>query len=338
MNPKWLYMSFLLELISLAFFINMKAFYFLLIVLFLHSIALFIVISFLTTLIPKRFKDRKRAMFTLFFMVFPTLYLGYILAVILVLYLLRKQKIDTYQPPKIPSLEELLTEDVKFSGRIIGESALALLKHLSKNINSSGLETLLSYTLNLNTPEIISSLRRVLSYSEDIVRLYAFGVIQKIEKKLNETMHFLKEKLNKGKTSPEEKAYVYYQIASIYYTFVHYHIADQEFRDYMLKEALKHTQKSIEVKAIPEAKLLLAKIYIEAKEFDKALSYLEEVANKKELNPLSYILPLAEIYYEKKDYKKVKSLFTEHKELELLLDVDVNFVVRFWRGLNGQIG
>ncbi len=338
MKPEWLYMSFLLELISLAFFINMKSFYFLLMLLLLHSIALFIVISFLTMLIPKRFKDRKRAVFTLFFIVFPTLYVGYIFAVIVTLYLLRKQKIDTYQPSKIPSLEEVLTEEVKFSGRIIGESALALLKDLSGNINPSRLETILSYTLNLNSSEIISSLKRVLSSSEDIVRLYAFGAIQKTEKKLNETLHFLKEKLNKGKISPEEKAYVYYQIASIYYTFVHYHIADQEFRDYMLKEALEHAQKSIEAKAIPEAKLLLAKIYIEAKEFDKALSYLEEVANKKELDPVSYIVPLAEIYYEKRDYKKVKSLFTEHKELELLLDVDVNFVVRFWRGSNGQIG
>lgn len=338
MKPEWLYMSFLLELISLAFFINMKSFYFLLMLLLLHSIALFIVISFLTMLIPKRFKDRKRAVFTLFFIVFPTLYVGYIFAVIVTLYLLRKQKIDTYQPSKIPSLEEVLTQGVEFSGRIMGESALALLKDLSGNINPSRLETILSYTLNLNSSEIISSLKRVLSSSEDIVRLYAFGAIQKTEKKLNETLHFLKEKLNKGKISPEEKAYVYYQIASIYYTFVHYHIADQEFRDYMLKEALEHAQKSIEAKAIPEAKLLLAKIYIEAKEFDKALSYLEEVANKKELDPVSYIVPLAEIYYEKRDYKKVKSLFTEHKELELLLDVDVNFVVRFWRGSNGQIG
>lgn len=182
MKPEWLYMSFLLELISLAFFINMKSFYFLLMLLLLHSIALLIVISFLTMLIPKRFKDRKRAVFTLFFIVFPTLYLGYIFAVIVTLYLLRKQKIDTYQPSKVPSLEEVLTEEVKFSGRIIGESALALLKDLSGNINPSRLETLLSYTLNLNSSEIISSLKRVLSSSEDIVRLYAFGAIQKTEK------------------------------------------------------------------------------------------------------------------------------------------------------------
>ena len=337
MNFNSLYKSFLLELASFAFFINMKSFYFLFISLLLHSIALFMVVSFLITLLPKRFKDHKKAMFILFLIAFPTLYLGYVFIVMAVFYLLRKQKIDVYQPPNIPHLEDVLTEEMEFSGRVIGEAALALLKDGTGNINPSRLEILLSYILNLNSPEAISTLKRVLSSSEDIVRLYAFGTIYKTEKKLNETLHSLREKLSKGNLPPEEEAYLYYQMASIYYTFVHYHIADQEFRSYMLKEALEHVQKSIDVKTTPEAKLLLAKVYIEMKEFDRALSYFEELASKKELKPASYIVQLAEIYYEKGDYKEVKRLFTEHPEAELLLDVDVNFVVRFWRNSNGQV-
>ncbi|MFN4197291.1 MAG: tetratricopeptide repeat protein [Caldimicrobium sp.] len=304
----------------------------------LHSIFLFTLISFLAILIPKRFKDRKRAVFILFFVVFPTLYLGYVFILIAVLYLLRKQQIEAYQPSKIPSLEEVLTEEIEFSGRLVGESTLRLLKERSISINPSKLETLLSYILHLDSSEAIPVLKRLLSASEDVLRLYAFGALYKIEKKLNETLHSLKEKLNKGNTSPEEKAFIYYQIASIYHTFLHYHIADQEFRNHMLREALNYARKSMEIEATPEASLLLAKIYIEARDFDRATPFLEELVSERKLNPAKYLLQLAEIHYEMGNYKEVKRLFRDYPEMNLLLDVNANFVVRFWRGSNGQGG
>jgi len=57
----------------------------------------------------------------------------------------------------------------------------------------------------------------------------------------------------------------------------------------------------------------------------------------KELNPVSYLMQLAEVYYERGDYKMVKRLIREHPEIELLLDVEANFVIRFWRGKNGNL-
>ncbi|MFN4197381.1 MAG: tetratricopeptide repeat protein, partial [Caldimicrobium sp.] len=174
--------------------------------------------------------------------------------------------------------------------------------------------------------------------SEDTVRLYAFGSLYKREKKLNEALHLLKEKLNRGDLTPHERAYIYYEIASIYYTFIHYHIVDSEFRSYIAKEAIDSIKKSINIEPTPEALLLLAKIYIEIRDFDGALPLLEMLAKEGKLNPARYLLQLAEINYEMGNYKEVKELFIKHPEINLLLDVDANFVVRFWRGSNGQGG
>lgn len=105
----------------------------------------------------------------------------------------------------------------------------------------------------------------------------------------------------------------------------------------MLKEALENVKKPLEMKSTPEAKLLLAKIHIEMKQFDEALIHLESLMESKELNPVSYLMQLAEVYYERGDYKMVKRLIREHPEIELLLDVEANFVIRFWRGKNGNL-
>ncbi|MCY0866237.1 MAG: hypothetical protein ABWK02_07025 [Aquificaceae bacterium] len=336
MEPSKLYKSILLELLSFALFINLNI-YTLVPFLTLHGLALFIITSLLASIIPKRFKDRRKAIFVFFIILYPTLYLGYIFLLVAVFYLLRKQKVDVYQPPRIPSLEEIITEDIKFSGRKIGEAALAVIQSGESKINPLRLETILSYLLNLESSQIIPALKKALAYSEDTIRLYAFGAISRIEKNLNQTLHALRERLSQEKLPPEEKAYLYYQIALIYYTFVHYKLADPEFRGYMLKEALENVKKSLEMKSTPEAKLLLAKIHIEMKQFDEALIHLESLMESKELNPVSYLMQLAEVYYERGDYKMVKRLIREHPEIELLLDVEANFVIRFWRGKNGNL-
>ncbi|HAV40377.1 MAG TPA: hypothetical protein DCX31_04820, partial [Aquificaceae bacterium] len=173
MEPSKLYKSILLELLSFALFINLNI-YTLVPFLTLHGLALFIITSLLASIIPKRFKDRRKAIFVFFIILYPTLYLGYIFLLVAVFYLLRKQKVDVYQPPRIPSLEEIITEDIKFSGRKIGEAALAVIQSGESKINPLRLETILSYLLNLESSQIIPALKKALAYSEDTIRLYAF--------------------------------------------------------------------------------------------------------------------------------------------------------------------
>ncbi len=95
MEPSKLYKSILLELLSFALFINLNI-YTLVPFLTLHGLALFIITSLLASIIPKRFKDRRKAIFVFFIILYPTLYLGYIFLLLYLKGLKTAEKLSLY--------------------------------------------------------------------------------------------------------------------------------------------------------------------------------------------------------------------------------------------------
>lgn len=332
-NPKYIYLSVSLEILSLGFLFKLNSLPFLFLFLISHGIAMFLLCSVLAIFIPRRIRDKKISPFILFILNFPTLYIGYVSMFILVLYIMRKQKSETYNPHKMPTLREIATENIKFSGRKFGEAA-AINLTTENNFSDVYAEKIISYLSTLKTPKTISIFKKTLTSREDLTKLYSFAVLYKLEKEINEKIHFFKNKLNQNNNMDiEDKAYTLYSLASLYFNLVYLNIADQELRDFMLKEALINAQKSLELNPTPEVMLLLAKIYIKLKEFDKSMTYLEEIKKTKDfINPIKYVLELAEIYYERKKYQEIKKLFKNYPILAKVLDPRINFIVQFWIG------
>lgn len=330
MDVRTLYLSFIFELSSLFLLFNLDSIYKLIMLIAFHSIALFLLSSVFVNLLPKRFKKNKKAsVLVIFFINFPILCLGYISVLILILIILRRQKNVEYKPFEFFSIEDILGEDIGFSGRKFGESSLfSVGKYETQNKNLK--EKVILSIAEIKNPLTISILKENLSSKYDDIRLYAFSVISKLEKKFNEDIHTLKKKLESNDITDEERAELYFELASIYFDFVYFNIVSQEFENFMIEESLYYAEKSLDLKEKPETFLLLSKLYMRIGMLEKAYEYIMKVMNYPQINPLKYVPYLAEIYYKFGLYSEVKSLFEKYPNIKMTINPNIQAVVDFW--------
>lgn len=297
-----------------------------------HGIALYFIIIALVNLLPNRFgkKEKLKSVIIFFFITYPTLYIGYISIAIMILYILRNQKVAESTPYSYFSLEEFLNENIEEIEKLrsFGEGAIISINKAEK-VSKSLKEKAILALADLKNPDMFPLIKQSLSSEIDEVRLFAFSIISKMEKKFNENLHQLKEKLKEENLSNEEKAEIYYQIAKQYYDFVYYHIVDDEFRDFMLEEAIDYCKKSLEIKKTADGYALIGKLYREMGMIDMAYNYLLSLPKYSDFNQV-YIFDLADIYYRFGIFKEIVNLIRKYPEVELLNDVNINFIIRFW--------
>jgi tetratricopeptide (TPR) repeat protein len=161
-------------------------------------------------------------------------------------------------------------------------------------------------------PETISILKKGLGSEMDEIRLLSFSILNRLEKEIQ-------ERINKAKKDRDLKKEAIYKWDLIYFNLV-----DDEFKDIVLDEIKSDLIKFLEKENDLEARIYLAKAYMQQKDYDKALEILKDYENKKSA---SYLM---ELYYYKRDFKKVKEIAKKYPHLKYYK----NFyhIYRLWNG------
>lgn len=325
---KNIFYSLISELTGIIFIFNENMYIGLGIYILFHSIAIFLLSSTLLMFIPKKYRNnKKRSFIFLFLFGFLTFVIGFIFLFVLSIYLLRAQKNIEYKPVEAFSLDEVYNEDMDFYGRNFGEGGIvSLIK--GKNVPKHLQEKAFLALADLKSPFVFNIVKENLSNPIDEIRLLAFSMISKMEKKMTQKVHELGNKLSKENIQDDEKAELYKNLAQIYWDFVLYNIVDEEFKNFMIEEAKNYALKSLSIQEDPYVYFLLGRIYLRLSDMEKATEFLKEAVKDKNIK--SKVIPyLAECYFYKKDYKTVKNIL---KELDLVLDLRVKFVKDFWVG------
>ncbi len=187
----------------------------------------------------------------------------------------------------------------------------------------------LSYFKDDLKKEDMKLFHATLSSRSDESRLLSFGVINQLEKKLNDSIN---ESLKKIEVFEDKKELFkeYKNLAKLYFEYVYYEIATGDLKDFYLKKAEEAAIKALEIESEDEELyMILGKIYLQKKEYEKAASYFENIEDpflKK--SAFSY---LSEIYFEKRDFDKFK------KSIKALNDIKYNpkilSLLSLWRGV-----
>jgi len=321
MNYKKLSISLLLEMSAIAFLL-MNSLYGIIIFYIFHSLASFILSLILYPLIPQKFKIRNNKIFFIFFATLiqiATLLLGYIFFIFIVLWLLRHQ-----EKPEEEFLDKFSYSEIfEFPSvkRQFGESAVR--EVLTGKAQKSIKLKLISFLSEFKAKETIHIIKTLLSEKDDEIRLMSFGIINKIETKI---IREIKEKLDMLETKLDnlEKAYLYKDLAKLYWELVYLEIADKEIEKFLLEKVKYYIEESKKF-GLEDAEILflegrvLLEIFKENNSLEK--TYLEQALNKfseaiKYKYPKEKVYPyIAEIYFYKKEYKKLKEILQEIKDI-----------------------
>jgi tetratricopeptide (TPR) repeat protein len=326
MSYEKLYLSVILEIFAISSLFVKNIYVALLLFFLFHGLAVFLLTTVLYLFLPKRIWSRKwEPLIFIFSIGFLGFIVGYLFLFILTLYLFRAQKNIEFKPIKTFSTEEIEDNDFDFSGRRFGEGAM--LSILKKDNIPSDLKLRAFMSLSdLKSPIAYSLIKENISNPIDEIRLMAFSMISKMEKQLNDKIHELNLRLKDNVLSEEEKAKIYFELAQVYWDFVFYHIVDKEFENYAIEKVLYYAEEGLKLKKDFIPYFLLGRVYLRLKDYKKAKEYLELAFNFKEFG--YKIIPyLAECYFYERNFKKVKELFSQ---LDLSLDVKINFLKQFW--------
>jgi len=288
------------------------------------EIAFWIVLSSVLILfMPQKYKIYRKDIFIFFVVInIGLLFIGIVLTIIMVLFGLSwaTQRVShpSYGVVDFDSqITEFPTVYSKFQEGILVMEG----KHrdeLPSEIKIKSLKIL----YDSNSQGNIGKIKKFLSDSSDETRLYAFALVSTFEKKLNDRITEVHNRL-KDEIDPEKLENHIFELGQLYWQFIYHGVADEQLIGFYTKkiEIVLAT-----VTRNPSAFVLLGKINILNKRFDKA----QEAFNRAiELGVPQKVVStfLAEIKYEQKKYNEV-SQYILPKEFNL--DLRLKPLVSMW--------
>ncbi len=277
--------------------------------------------------LKKDYPKEQRKIFLFFLSVgFVLPIVGTFLTFWVVVYLKRYVNQNIYLDSETVLMEPLYHNFVP-SKRIFGEGALMLLHddYISVDAKIKALKALRKdinrYRLNI--------IRQALSDREDEVRLFAFSIIDKLEKELNEKIHDLLTLFEKG--DDETRLDAAKKLANLYWDMVYYELSDEVLQNFFVEEALRYAEYALKCDFTDMSMHILAgKIFIKRGEIELAE---REFVTVLEIDPMKYsfIAPyLAEIFYNKSNFVTTRALLNINNELRYNLQLYP--IVETWLG------
>lgn len=328
MSGKLLPFSISFEALSILLILEGGARFYLLPFAFLfHLIASAILALIVFPLLPALYKKHPlRSIVLLIAISFFTFPVGYMATLLLALYFFRYGKNIFIKTEEYLVVEDFLHSDFYFPGRFFGEAGVpGIIK--DKKVHKALREQAFSVLTNIKVPAVYSLVKESINTVDGDLRLFAFSLLYRTEKRITERMHDLKKKLEEN-LSPKEKARVYAQLAQAYYDTVLFNLVDKEFVKETLYTARDYALKSIEIEEDDHVHLLLGKIYVKLRQWEKAIMHLSKAYSNLHIKQRT-IPYMAECYYYMGNYEKVKELF---KELSFTTDVRVKYCRDLWVG------
>lgn len=168
----------------------------------------------------------------------------------------------------------------------------------------------------------------MLRADDDQLRLYAFGLINKQSKKIDQQISKLKQQLDENHAAID-RAKVNKSLAFLYWEMVFAKLVQDDLLIYSLNKAIQYSFASL--KQIPDDMglwVLLGRIYFYQKEYSKAKEAFEKA--EKLRAPYEKILPyLAELSFMERDFVKVRKYLSLCDTLMYV--PKLHDVVKFWR-------
>ncbi|RMA97659.1 tetratricopeptide repeat protein [Hydrogenothermus marinus] len=299
MQKEYIYFSIFFEIVGMANFLIFDNIFSIYVYIIFHLIASFFISLVLTPIFAIKLKKQKvKIIILLTTFIFITSVIGIILSIIYVLFYKTSKKKNL----NIDILEtEDLEEHIPIIKRRLGEGSL---QNFNKNLPEHIKLNILSLQKRLKYPNKGVILKEAFSDNNDEIRLLAFSIFSKEEDNINKNIFELQKKLE-NVNSKEEKADIYKNIAVLYWESIFLGIVDEELKNYYLDLSKEYFLKALSLKQDPEIKFYLGRIALLEKDYKLAEEYLSkayELGNRK-------VIPyLMEIYYEKKDFKKIFNL------------------------------
>ena len=288
------------------------------------EIAFWTVLSFvLIQFMPQKYKSYKKDIFIFFVVInIGLLFIGIVLTLIMILFGLSwaTQRVShpSYGVIDFESqISEFPTVYSKFQEGILVMEG----KHrdeLSSDIKIKSLKIL----YDSNSQGNIGKIKKFLSDSSDETRLYAFALVSTFEKKLNDRITEVQNKL-KDEIDPNRLENYNFELAQLYWQFIYHGVADEQLVGFYTKKieiVLATVTKN------SSAFVLLGKIHIFNKNFDEAQKAFDKAI---ELGVPQRVVStfLAEIKYGQKKYNEV-SQYILPKEFNL--DLRLKPLVSIW--------
>lgn len=322
MNPINLYKSIFLEISAITALLLSRTFPTVFAFFFMHGLASFLISQIILALMPAGY--RKKYALNLFFMTLfntATLFLGYAASFYLVTVLLRKQKARPHYDTETLSYANLLLfPKIK---RQLGEGAAALTgRDIPKDTK---LKIMAAFAREI-TPEAIRVIKNFMSDDDSEIRLYSFQTINRLKNDINVQIDDALNTLEKESDS-FKKAQINKKLALFYSHMFNLELSEESLRNFFMNKSMHYLSQAEEFMGDAELLFLRAQIMSLQSDYDGALEYFEKSV-KYGLDGHTVYPLMAEIYFSRGEYNKVREILS--KDFSLKLDFHTRPLAEVW--------
>jgi predicted Zn-dependent protease len=169
------------------------------------------------------------------------------------------------------------------------------------------------------SPFSISIIKQTLTSNNDEIRLYAYSILNNLETKISDTLSKALITFENSKKD-EEKYNAAKEIAFLYWEQLYINLADQALEEVFIKNIKRYSTLAIEYfEKVKNEEVLFSLLILQGKLLLKEGNYksaLEVFRKAEKLNEssISLVPYMAEVYYQFKDFDKVRELLNKNKE------------------------
>jgi tetratricopeptide (TPR) repeat protein len=293
-------------LLSGQYFVEVSAF------LALHAAASALASLPAWRLLPEKYRHpRLGGLAFVFAVIFSVSAAGYLLLFYINTVLLRTQKPIKTIKASFVNAEDIEPDMIALPVRRMGEAAIMEIGgNASINREAKLKAVLLLSEITAGLPRNLRLLKSGIKSADDEVRMFSFSILDAMEKKLSNHIH---AKLEEFKTGlPDKEIPAARELSSLYWEYVYIGLVDEDYRAIMLKESENYAR--IALKFLPDDPAVLAmmgKISLAKKDRASALGYFER-ARARCTNPARFAPYIAEAFYLKREFGRVKETLADH--------------------------
>lgn len=248
---------------------------------------------------------------------FSMFFLGYIASVWIAVFLVNVKYETLNIKTEVINLEEFKYSFININ-RIFGESSI-LRTILNESVPlTKRLQAFSAITAQIS-PFSISIIKQTLTSNNDEIRLYAYSILNNLETKISDTLSKALITFENSKKD-EEKYNAAKEIAFLYWEQLYINLADQALEEVFIKNIKRYSTLAIEYfEKVKNEEVLFSLLILQGKLLLKEGDYksaLEVFRKAEKLNEssISLVPYMAEVYYQFKDFDKVRELLNKNKE------------------------
>lgn len=274
-------------------------------------------------LLPKTKRSLPNYLFLLGIGFFSSIF-GYLLLILITIYLRRLQPLASLKTKTDLPVDELTVGDFSFKKRMFGEGGLRGILY-SNEVHLKLKEKAFNAISDFKNAQSFIMVKDNLSSQTDEVRILAHSLLTQIERKIFKNISNLKELLNQT-SDKKTLARIHLNIANSYWDLIFFNVIEESLKEEVINLALENVEQSIMLHETPEAHFTAGRIYLKIEDLAKAKNNLENAYNTPYLK--NRVIPyLAELYYNLRDFERVKQFLSD---LDFTTDIKIAFVKELW--------